>query len=217
MATRASSPPPIIIEPASSPRAPPPDSLANLSPDTNSSSDSNNYSSRPQSQYSSDTSQSEAPSPIEYQSCTPDATNSPNDIELSSLAPPVLTPPTTNATPPADPFISPNDPPRSVPSPSLSNISHGTVGTQNSNQVSWFRKIWAKIHEKRWLENTIGVLGVAVAIWLGVRGYKLAVWQSWNDLRQTCASYKQVGSSKKEPIVPCSQSYRSVFPWVPGV
>lgn len=197
MAIAGPTPTPIIVEPAPSVQVPSPASLVTSSLDPNSSSDSYN-SSRPQSQYSSDTSQSELPSPLDGQCRTPEIGTSPNDIELSSLAPPVLGPPSPSVTPPVSHATSENGPPRSVPPhPFPTETIDGSQEFGINNRGTSLATLRAKIHERRWLENTIGVLGVAVAIWLGVRGYKLAVWQSWNDLRQTCAAYKQVTGSKR--------------------
>ena len=193
MAANETAAPPIIVEPALSLEPPSPaNSLVNSSPDPSSATDSYD-SSRPQSQNSSNTSHSEPPSPSRGHDWAPAELRSPNATELSRLGPPSLAPPAPG-TSPSNPFASENDSPISGPLPSPTNTSNGSQNTWINRQTSWLSTIPTKIHERRWLENTIGVLGVAVAIWLGVRGYKLAVWQSWNDLRQTCASYKQVSN-----------------------
>ena len=170
---------PIILEPASpsstleSPSYP---SLVTSSSEGSSSSDLFD-SPRPRSQNGSQTSQSEPPSPLEAQDGSTSTIAPQDGIELSTLPASTLAPPILTVTPPAPQPEGRDDPPRSVPQLSPTNISTSSQQSTRSAStwVSWLPK---KIHERRWLENTICVLGVAVAIWLGVRGYKLAVWQS---------------------------------------
>ena len=187
--------PALIIDEPSTPGTPSPASLVTSSPETTSS--PNSYSSsRPPSQVSSQTSVSGPPSPQEGQSGTVDHDVSQDAIEMQSLTPSTLNIPSPGISPASSHITSQTDPARLIPSPSATDTSNSRQETDHGRQDSWFRIVRRKIHERRWLENTIGVLSVITALWLGVRGYKLAVWQSWNDLRQTCAAYKQVGSSR---------------------
>ncbi|KAL6712921.1 hypothetical protein ACLMJK_009476 [Lecanora helva] len=178
-------PTPIIVETPSSPTTPSPASLA-PSPEPASSSSSND-SSRPQSQHSSNTSVTRSPTPCATERRTPEEATSQDEIELSTLAPPALPPLSTPSPDGIDPSDNPT-PPTNPPSPTYTNRTQESGG---SYQSSWLQTLRIKVYKNRWLEITLGAMSVAVALWMGVRGYKLAVWDSWNGMRQTCAAYIQ--------------------------
>ena len=195
MAAEALTSTPIIIQPPSPSSTSPHASLVNSSLDPNSPSNSDS-SSRPHSQDSSHTSLSEQVSPIEGQSGIAGNVTSQDTIQLSELHSEASQRRSSGISP-INHLLGPhgnNSPRLNPPPPSPTNTDDNSQLPHLNNQPSWVSSIRTRIHRRRWVENTIGVLGLATALWLGVRGYKLAVWQSWNDLRQTCAAYKQVGN-----------------------
>lgn len=187
MAAEGSIETPIIVEPTASSKASPSPSLLTASPDPSSS--SNSFESpRPESAYSNTSQSDVSPSPIE----DPKDVSQTNPTQLASAIPPEIDPlPSPRTLVPTSQPINENSTPRSVPSNTSRNTSAPTT-TTTSSRGSSFRSLRARLHERRWLETIIGALGLATALWLGVRGYKLAVWQSWNDLRQLCSNYQQV-------------------------
>ena len=191
MAAQGSTSNPIIVEPPSLPNATQSQAGSlSSSPEPHSSPNSRN-SSRPQSQCNSDTSQSDPPSPSERKTDTPVNKVSPLTTDPCTPIPPAIPSLLQSSPTPVSQPSTVNQHPRSVPPPAStvsSIVQENTDGIPNS-RVQSLRK---RITRKRWVESTIGLLGLITAIWLGVRGYKLAVWQSWDDLRQTCATYKQV-------------------------
>ncbi len=205
MAAVGSTQHPLIIEPTASPNGSSPGSLPTATPNPSSSSNSFN-SSRPQSSCSNTSQSNLSPSPRE----------NPKDIplqELTGLASSTL--PDIDPLPPPSTLLpatqTPNAyiPPRSVPLDPSGN-SNPSSTTTTSSQNSWFRSFRTRLHERRWPENMIGALGLATALWLGVRGYKLAVWQSWNELRQLCSSYQQVSGLPSTQIRESSHRYRTI-------
>ena len=183
--------PTLRIDEPSTPGTPSSASLVTSSPDISSSPNSYN-SSRPPSQASSQTSISTLPSSQEGQSRNLENEVLQDSFEMQSLPPSTLNIPSVGVTPAASPTASQDESTRLPQLPSPSDTSNSRQDVDQARRDSWFQILRRRIHERRWLENTIGVLSVITALWLGVRGYKLAVWQSWNDMRQTCAAYKQV-------------------------
>jgi len=184
MAAGGSTETPLIVEPTASPKASSLTSLPTVSPDPSYSSNFFN-SSRPQSSCSntsqSDVSQSPSENPDHDPLQDPIDLPSSTALEIDQLLPP------SNLSPITQPS-SANIPPRSVPSNWSTNTNAPSM-TTTSSQNSWFRSLRTRLHERRWLENTTGALGLATALWLGVRGYKMAVWQ-YIDLRQLHFNYQ---------------------------
>lgn len=188
---------PIIVEPAESSHVSPAGSLIAASSPTNSL-NFNSDSSRPLSVYSSNTSHSETPSPVD-----PKDTGSPNHLAAptglgdASLPP---TPPSFEHLPASALYSrnrrssgDENGIPRSVPEAERNNDRTRTsTPTAGENGRSWFSTVRTKLGGSRWLEKSIGLLSLITALWLGVRTYKLAVWSSWNDHVMTCLQFKQV-------------------------
>jgi hypothetical protein len=195
---------PLIVESIPSPRDSSRACLPTPSPDPCSTSNSST-SSRPQSLCSNTSRSNLSPSPSENLKDCP--LQDPTD-HASTTSPTVnpLPPPST-LSPTSQPSSADNQP-ESVP-PNASTDPHTLSTNTSSRQNSLFRSLWTRIHGRRWLGNTIGALGLATAIWLGVRGYKLAVWSSWNDLRQLCSSYQQVRALSCELNIESSPGYRT--------
>lgn len=195
---------PLIVESIASPRGSSPACLPTPSPDSYSSSNSS-HSSRPQSSCSNTSRSNLSPSPSEkpkdFQLQDPTDLASTTPLTINPLPPPSTLSPTSQ--PPSADIQ-----PQSVP-PNASADPHTLSTNTSSGQKSLFRSLCTKIHGRRWLENTIGALGLATALWLGVRGYKLAVWSSWNDLRQLCSSYQQVRGLSCELNIESSPGYRT--------
>ena len=63
-------------------------------------------------------------------------------------------------------------------------------------QATWISLIQPWDHRRTWVQNTIGLAALAVALVgmfvYALRGYKLAKWSAHNDLLQSCATLIQV-------------------------
>ena len=184
--------PPAIVEPsppANGDEAGP--SLVAPSPTISLSSQS---SSHPDSAYSNDTSQSELPSPLEERNKVTLSTAS-TFVDQGSTAPvntPAFAQDSSNTPQPVngqDASVSDGIP--GTPEVASSGLNRNR--DQGNGRISaWWSTLRNKYGGRRWLEQFIGICSLGVALWLGVRTYKLAVWSSWNDHVQLCVNFKQV-------------------------
>ena len=87
--------------------------------------------------------------------------------------------------------------PRSVPD---------ELGPQNppQRQDTWLSFLPPYDHRRTWLQNSIGVAALAVALVgmfvYALRGYKMAKWTEWNDLLQSCAALIQVSLISRHSV-----------------
>lgn len=140
----------------------------------------------------------------------------------SSMSPPRT--PNTASTSPCSPQ-STSQPPTSIPEPPpaqsqdpFADRSEGAavsaVNTQSSavtvttpdqnpapqEQRAWWSTITCRLSQGTWLQNTIGMAGLAVALVAlfvyAYRGYKMDKFENLMALYQACASLKQVSSKR---------------------
>ena len=104
---------------------------------------------------------------------------------------------TTCTSPPGD-SVGPTLSPRLAAAPSTSATPQSILNDPAPpSSPSWLSFISPWDHRRTWVQNSIGVAGLAVAL-VGMfvyvlRGYKMAKWTTYNDLLNTCLSYTQVG------------------------
>ena len=85
-------------------------------------------------------------------------------------------------------------------------------------QETWLSFLPPYDHRRTWLQNSIGIAALAVALVgmfvYALRGYKMAKWTEYNDLLQSCAALIQVSvilrqSSRDSRLLPGQSRRRS--------
>lgn len=81
----------------------------------------------------------------------------------------------------------------------ITNTSAATEPEDNANtpeQTTWWNKIRLALFQGAWLQNTIGMAGLAVALVAlfvyAYRGYKMDKYDNLIGFVETCATMKQV-------------------------
>lgn len=98
----------------------------------------------------------------------------------------------------ADLSLSPQQP-SSQPHPAVPGTAPDQPEPQNppQRQDTWLGFLPPYDHRRTWLQNSIGIAALAVALVgmfvYALRGYKMAKWTEYNDLLQSCAALIQVG------------------------
>ena len=85
----------------------------------------------------------------------------------------------------------------------ITNTSAAVEPENNANtpeQTTWWNKIRLALFQGAWLQNTIGMAGLAVALVAlfvyAYRGYKMDKYENRMALVQACASKKQVSLTR---------------------
>ena len=205
--------PPIVVEPESSGKSN--EAGTSLAPSSPANSLNSGSSSVPESANTSTTTPSDSSSPVENKNHGR-LSNAPTLVSQSTLPAP-LTPPTFDHLPSST--LQPvnngeRSTPRSVPQDddNLSANDDRVIGRHRT----WWASLRARTRERRWVEQFIGLFSLGVALWLGIRTYKMAVWSMWNDHVQTCLQYIQVCSCWGQGSVGDWQNHRLIKPfrWV---